>query len=105
VEAGFTPVEAIHIATSNGAQFLGEAEHIGTLVPGKQADMVVIHGNPSTNINDIENVEIVFKDGMGWDGIRLRKIDRVSTWAGGASLNLQPRHLPLIDSPAARLLP
>ena len=71
VEAGFTPVEAIHIATSNGAQFLGEAEHIGTLAPGKQADLVVIHGDPSSKINDIENVEIVFKDGVGYDSAKL----------------------------------
>jgi imidazolonepropionase-like amidohydrolase len=71
VEAGFTPLEAIQIATSNGAQFLGEAEHIGTLAPGKQADLVVIHGNPSANINDIENVEIVFKDGVGYDSAKL----------------------------------
>lgn len=71
VEAGFTPLEAIHIATSNGAQFLGEPDHIGTLVPGKQADLVVIRGNPSTNINDIENVEMVFKDGVGYDSAKL----------------------------------
>jgi len=71
VEAGFTPLEAIQIATSNGAQFLGEAEHIGTLAPGKQADLVVIHGDPSSNINDIENVEIVFKDGVGYDSAKL----------------------------------
>ena len=71
VEAGFTPVEAIHIATSNGAQFLGEAEHIGTLAPGKQADLLVIHGDPSSNINDIERIEVVFKDGVGYDSAKL----------------------------------
>src|SRR5256885_11443655 len=38
VEAGFTPLEAIHIATSNGAQFLGEADRIGTIAAGKAAD-------------------------------------------------------------------
>jgi imidazolonepropionase-like amidohydrolase len=71
VEAGFTPVEAIHIATSNGAQYLGEAERIGTLAPGKHADLVVIHGDPSSNINDIELVEMVFKDGIGYDSAKL----------------------------------
>jgi imidazolonepropionase-like amidohydrolase len=54
-----------------GAQFLGEAEHIGTLVPGKQADLVVIHGDPSSKITDSENVEIVFKDGVGYDSAKL----------------------------------
>src|SRR5579863_7870170 len=47
VEAGFTPVEAIHIATANGAQFLGELDRIGTIAPGKQGDLVVIKGDPS----------------------------------------------------------
>lgn len=71
VEAGFTPVEAIHIATYNGAQYLGELDHIGTLAPGKQADLVVIKGDPAKNINDIENVETVFKDGVGYDSAKL----------------------------------
>jgi imidazolonepropionase-like amidohydrolase len=71
VEAGFTPVEAIHIATSNGAQFLGEQDSIGTLAVGKLADLVVVHGDPSTNISDIENVEIVFKNGIGYDSGKL----------------------------------
>jgi imidazolonepropionase-like amidohydrolase len=71
VEAGFTPLEAIHIATANGAQFLGELDRIGTIAPGKQADLVVIKGDPSNKIEDIENVEIVFKDGIGYDSAKL----------------------------------
>jgi imidazolonepropionase-like amidohydrolase len=71
VEAGFTPVEAIRISTFNGAQFEGLADSIGTLAPGKIADIVVIHGDPSANINDIEKVEIVFKDGVGYDPAKL----------------------------------
>jgi imidazolonepropionase-like amidohydrolase len=71
VEAGFTPIEAIHIATENGAKFLGEGDKIGTLAVGKVADMVVIHGDPSKRIDDIEQVEIVFKDGKGYDSQKL----------------------------------
>ncbi len=71
VEAGFTPVEAIHIATANGAQFLGESDRIGTIAAGKQADLVVIKGDPSKKIEDIENVETVFKDGIGYDSAKL----------------------------------
>jgi len=71
VEAGFTPLEAIHIATANGAQFLGDADRIGTIAAGKQADLVVIKGDPSRKIEDIENVEIVFKDGIGYDSAKL----------------------------------
>lgn len=71
VEAGFTPVEAIHIATENGARYLGEANRIGTIAPGKDADLVVINGDPSRHIEDIENVEIVFKGGLGYDSAKL----------------------------------
>ena len=71
VEAGFTPLEAIQIATLNGAKFLGEDARIGSIAVGKQADLMVIKGDPSKNINDIERVEIVFKDGIGWDTEKL----------------------------------
>jgi Amidohydrolase family len=71
VEAGFTPLEAIHIATFNGAQYLGEIDRIGTIAAGKQADLVVIKGDPSKKIEDIENVETVFKDGVGYDSAKL----------------------------------
>jgi imidazolonepropionase-like amidohydrolase len=71
VEAGFTPLEAIRIYTANGATFLGRLERIGTLVPGKQADLVVVKGDPSKKIEDIENVVTVFKDGLGYDSARL----------------------------------
>jgi imidazolonepropionase-like amidohydrolase len=71
VEAGFTSVEAIQIATSNGAAWLGESDRIGTLAAGKQADVVVLRGDPSKNISDIENVELVFKDGVGYDSAKL----------------------------------
>jgi imidazolonepropionase-like amidohydrolase len=80
VEAGFTPLEAIHIATANGAEFLGEAERIGTIAPGKQADLAVIKGDPSAKVEDIENVEIVFKDGVGYDSAKL--IDSVRGMVG-----------------------
>ncbi len=71
VEAGFTPVEAIGVATANGARFLGELDSIGTIAAGKSADLAVIHGNPAADINDIEKVEIVFKDGVGYDSAKL----------------------------------
>jgi imidazolonepropionase-like amidohydrolase len=71
VDAGFTPVEAIKIATLNGAVYLGRDKTIGSIEPGKNADMVVVKGNPAANINDIENTEIVFKDGVGYDSKKL----------------------------------
>lgn len=71
VEAGFTPVEAIKIASLNGAKFLGEDARIGSIAAGKQADLMIVKGNPAANILDIENVEIVFKDGVGYDSEKL----------------------------------
>jgi imidazolonepropionase-like amidohydrolase len=71
VDAGFTPVEAIHIATQNGALYLGESDQIGSIAAGKAADLVVIAGNPAQNIDDIENVQTVFKDGIGFDPVKL----------------------------------
>jgi len=71
VEAGFSPVEAIKIATLNGATYLGKQDQIGTIAAGKNADLVVIKGDPGSHISDIEKVEIVFKDGIGYDSQKL----------------------------------
>jgi hypothetical protein len=71
VEAGFTPAEAIQIMTMNGATYLGQQEHIGSVAAGKQADLVLIKGDPSKKIDEIENVETVFKDGVGYDSQKL----------------------------------
>jgi len=71
VEAGFSPVEAIQIATLNGATYLGQQQRIGSIAVGKNADLVVVKGDPATRIGDIENVEIVFKDGVGFDSAKL----------------------------------
>ena len=80
VEAGFTPAQAIQIGTENGATYLGQRDRIGTLAPGKQADLVLIKGDPSSNIADIENVETVFKAGVGYDSKKL--IDSVRGQVG-----------------------
>jgi imidazolonepropionase-like amidohydrolase len=80
VEAGFTPLEAIHIATQNGAELLGEAARIGSITVGKQADLVVVRGDPSVHIADLEQVELVFKDGVGYDPQKL--IDSVRGTVG-----------------------
>jgi imidazolonepropionase-like amidohydrolase len=71
VESGFTPLEAISICTLNGAKYLGRDARIGTLAVGKQADLVVVAGDPSTTIGDIRKVETVFKAGVGFDPAKL----------------------------------
>ncbi len=80
VEAGFTPLEAISISTLNGAKYLTRDKTVGSLAVGKQADLVVINGNPAAAIGDIRHVETVFKQGIGYDPARL--IDSVRGRAG-----------------------
>ena len=71
VEAGFTPIQAIQVATINGAKLLGIDRDVGTLETGKAADLVVLAGNPLQSIGDIRKIETVFKDGVGYDSARL----------------------------------
>ena len=71
VQGGFTPLDAVKIATLNGAKYLGRDAKIGTIAAGKQADLIVVRGDPSQRIEDVENVEIVFKRGVGYDSPKI----------------------------------
>lgn len=71
VESGFTPLEALQIVTLNGAIALGRDDQIGSIAVGKQADLVVLAGDPTVRVEDIQNVQIVFRQGMGFDPARL----------------------------------
>jgi imidazolonepropionase-like amidohydrolase len=71
VEGGFTPLEAIMIGTLNGAKYLGRDLEIGTIAVGKQADLVILDGQPDRDIAAIRKVELVFKQGIGYDPQRL----------------------------------
>lgn len=71
VEAGFSPVEAIRIGTLNGATYLGRDQLVGTIAAGKQADLMVVDGDPSARIADVRRVELVFKQGIGYDPQKL----------------------------------
>ena len=71
VEAGLTPLEAIQVATLNGAKYLEIEDELGTIEAGKIADLVIVKGNPASRIQAIRNVEIVFKDGIGYDSAKL----------------------------------
>jgi imidazolonepropionase-like amidohydrolase len=63
VEAGLSPLEVLRIATSNAASAVG-AEDLGTIEPGKAADIVLLRANPLENIRNTETVWRVIK--MGW---------------------------------------
>src|SRR5918995_293547 len=80
VDAGFSPLEAISISTLNGARYLGRDKSVGSIAVGKQADLVVLDGDPSTTIADVRKVEIVFRQGIGYDPAKL--IASVSGKAG-----------------------
>ena len=67
VEAGFEPADAVRIVSANGAQILGLDGEVGTVAPGKLADLIVIEGDIELRPSDIRNVRIVFKDGLGYD--------------------------------------
>jgi imidazolonepropionase-like amidohydrolase len=71
VEAGFSVPEAVKIYTMNGAVFLGEDQHIGTIVVGKQADLVLLKGDLDKDVMAIEHPEVVFKDGVGFDSEKI----------------------------------
>jgi imidazolonepropionase-like amidohydrolase len=71
VEAGFTPLEAIAIGTLNGAKYLGRMAQIGSIAAGKRADLVIVAGNPALRIGDVRNVETVFRQGIGYDPVKL----------------------------------
>ena len=83
VQAGFTPEEAVRIATLNGAMFLGEDSRIGTLATGKQADIVIVRGNPAANIRV-----------QGWCRLRSGEVDRVGARDGRreVSFTSSPSH-------------
>ena len=71
VEAGFSPVEAIQVGSSNGAKALGIFAETGSVSVGKDADLVLVTGNPAVRIADIKNVEIVFRAGLGFDPVKM----------------------------------
>ncbi|MCI0434204.1 MAG: amidohydrolase family protein [Gemmatimonadetes bacterium] len=70
-EAGFSAEQAVRIGTLNGAIYLGIDMETGSIAPAKAADLIVVRGDPTARITDVRNVEIVFKDGIGYDPARL----------------------------------
>ena len=73
VEAGFTPLEVIRIATQAGARFQHIDDRVGTLAPGKQADLLLIDGRPDEDIAQLSRIDLVFKNGIAFDSKRMRQ--------------------------------
>jgi imidazolonepropionase-like amidohydrolase len=73
VKAGWTPLEVIKMATIDGARFLQTDKELGSIGVGKNADLLIVSGKPEERIEDIRNVEIVFRNGIGYDSKALRE--------------------------------
>jgi len=67
VQGGFSPFEALRAATIDGADYIGMSRQIGSLEVGKQADLVVLDGNPLQDIRDSDNTSLVMVDGRLFD--------------------------------------
>ncbi len=66
-EAGFSVEEVIKIATLNAANYLNKQQTIGSVEVGKNADLVLINGDLSVDISRIQDMPVVFKNGIGYD--------------------------------------
>jgi imidazolonepropionase-like amidohydrolase len=64
VEAGLTPLQAITVATKNGAQFLRVSDRYGTLEAGKKANFIVLVKDPSEDISNTQSIRAVWKNGI-----------------------------------------
>ncbi len=81
VEEGFAPAQAISIGTLNGSRSTwGATRASARIASGKQADLVIVDGDPSRTIADIRKVDTVFKNGVGYDPVKL--IDSVKDQVG-----------------------
>jgi Amidohydrolase family len=76
IEAGFSAPVAIQIMTLNGARILGLEQQIGAITAGRQADLVVVQGNPVAQPSDLSRVVTVFRAGIGFDSVKLRNAAR-----------------------------
>ena len=80
IELGLSVEQAIEVATLNGARYLGRDDRIGSVEAGKNADLVLMRGNPLDDVGAFREVRLVFKDGVGYDSERL--FASVEGWVG-----------------------
>ena len=71
LKAGFSLPDAIKIGRLNSAQFLNKQNEIGSIEKGKKADLILIDGDLREDIKNIRKMELVFKDGVGFDSKKL----------------------------------
>jgi imidazolonepropionase-like amidohydrolase len=66
VKAGIPPAEALRVATWNGARYTNLLDQLGSVSPGKRADLLLVDGDPTQNISDIRHIALVLKDGVAY---------------------------------------
>jgi len=71
VEAGLSVPQAIQVSSLNGAKYLGKDTEIGTVAKGKIADLVLINGDLEADASNLRNIELVFKNGVGYNSKRM----------------------------------
>lgn len=71
VEAGFSFSQAVKICSLNAAEYMGRDKEIGSIATGKQADFVLMNGDPEQDVRNVRNTEIVFKNGIGYDSKKI----------------------------------
>lgn len=88
-QGGMTPLQAIRCATLYGAQYIGLDKDLGSLEPGKLADLIVMDKNPLDNIHNSESIRYVMMNGRLYDAATMNEIGRRERkrepfyWEGG----------------------
>jgi len=80
MEMGLSVEQAVEVATKNGAAYLERDDQIGTVEPGKRADLILMRGDPGADPEAFRAMTLVFKDGVGYDSVRL--FESVRGWVG-----------------------
>ncbi len=76
VELGMTPVEALQAGTVNAADLMGWSDRVGSVAPGKFADLVAVRGNPLSDVKLLQHIEFVMKDGVIYKDELSRQVSR-----------------------------
>lgn len=82
VQGGLTPLQALQTATIDAARAMQLDARTGSLDAGKQADLVVIDGDPLTNMRDIRWVHLVVKDGQEYKPAQMQQLADYTALAG-----------------------
>src|SRR5690606_22257506 len=90
VRAGLSPAQALQVATWNGARYSGVLDTLGSITPGKDADLVLVDGDPTVDICDILKVGTVVRGDVAYYPAEIH-----------AELGVRPFARPLREVPGA----